>query len=128
MEYKAYTEDITVLVSTTYDPTRSNSESTYYRYSVVFINNSVYDWEIIGRELTVRPNTVSSETRDITITSLSKAVKGAIIPYDDTYVYDTFSVNNGPVTIRGYYYLKSLQTDEILKVKFPLTFFPKITI
>lgn len=125
MEYRATTEDITILVSTTYDKERSGDGYTYYRYSVVFINNSIYDWEIVGRQLTVRPNTID-ESKDITISTLSKSIKGAILPYEGEYVYDTFSANNGPVTIRGYYTLKNITTNGLLQVKFPLTFFPKV--
>lgn len=123
MEYRATTEDITILVTTRYNHERSSSDSTYYNYTVVFLNNTIFDWEIVGRSLTVRPNTIDGETKDITISNL---IKGTILPYEGEYVYDTFSANNGPVTIRGYYLLKNTTTDEVLQVKFPLTFFPRI--
>jgi uncharacterized protein affecting Mg2+/Co2+ transport len=126
MEYRATTEDITILVSTRYNHEKSSNESTYYNYSVIFLNNTIFDWEIVGRSLTVRPNTMDNQSKDITINSLSQSIKGAILPYEGEYVYDTFSANNGPVSVRGYYVLRNTTTNQLLEVKFPLTFFPKV--
>ena len=123
MFYSTTTFPITINVETSYNRSNSNSDSTYYNYTVEFLNASNDLYEIVGRELTVRPNTLG-ESKDITLNTLSKEVRGKVI--DKEYTYHTFSANNGPVSLRGYYLLKNLTTNEVLEVKFPLTFFPMI--
>lgn len=125
MEYINQTENIKIIVKTEYDKSKSGNSWTYYKYSVTFKNNSNDNYTIIGRKLTVRPNSFG-EAKDITLDSLSRSVRGSTIPANGEYSYDTFSSNNGPVSIRGCYVLENTRTKETLFATFPLTFFPLV--
>lgn len=125
MKYQVETSPITLTIITSYDKSKSGDCWTYYNYSVTFTNSSSDEYILMGRKLTVRPNSFG-ESKDITLDSLSRSVRGAIIEANGEYTYHTFSSNNGPVSIRGSYTLLNRTTNEFLEVTFPLTFFPVV--
>lgn len=94
-----------------------------FQYDVKITNSEDSDIQILGSELVIN----NAQQEQFNVINEDVNDEQACIPYRDTYEYtEFFPINSATGNLRGFYWIKNIQTQEVFKIKIPLVFFKTI--